>query len=557
VAEGPARHTRTRRRTACVRAAAIAALLGCGCGGGSRLGAVEKAIGTDRVLDRIDERIRDERRDAAGVDRWAQLAGTQYQDDAAIDRLRGRPDIERRRGEQAARMAAAGPLRLEACLSFALEFNDELQAARAVLKARAGEAVMLRSRFLPKLAYTVDNELTKENEDDDGNSIDDASHSFDHFLRLDQTIAEFGRQNSEEVTLRASARAALFAYEDAVRSTLSTARRRFFTILLRRQQVAERQKLLAEFQQRYEKMHRLERARRVLEVDVLTARLNVLNEEARINSLEREILREKIDLLRAIGFPVRMTDVRLDGSLEQFGMDLEAAVAMGLRRSTSVAQARAQVAEQLQVVREVGLRYGADLSANAGVKCGTTAAGVAFDTAEGLYSLGAFAEQHFQDEVAAWSTGNSTLNAQNPGWSADVRLKVPLFDGQKRRGAYLKERALLLQSAHELRSAVDAGEAAIRKAYYTMIERRKELEILEETVAISKERLRVKERQKELVGGISDNELETFRNRFFTDQDSFFRGQISLMAAQESLRFAMRYFEPQRPKESTPREQPQ
>ena len=53
----------------------------------------------------------------------------------------------------------------------------------------------------------------------------------------------------------------------------------------------------------------------------------------------------------------------------------------------------------------------------------------------------------------------------------------------------------------------------------------------------------VKERLKEL-GKISDNELETFRQRFFSDQDSYFEQQIRLIDAQERLRLAMRYFEP-------------
>ena len=67
-------------------------------------------------------------------------------------------------------------------------------------------------------------------------------------------------------------------------------------------------------------------------------------------------------------------------------------------------------------------------------------------------------------------------------------------------------------------------------------------DILRETVRISKERLHVKERLKEL-GKISDNELETFRQRFFSDQDSYFEQQIRLIDAQERLRLAMRYFE--------------
>ena len=73
-------------------------------------------------------------------------------------------------------------------------------------------------------------------------------------------------------------------------------------------------------------------------------------------------------------------------------------------------------------------------------------------------------------------------------------------------------------------------------------------EILRETVEISKKRLQINERLKEL-GQISDDALETFRNRFFSDQDRYFEKQLNLIEARERLRTAMRYFEPFRQKE--------
>lgn len=524
----------TLRRTLPARALALTFLLGCGTA--TTLGPVEEGVGGDDVLDTIQQRVEAHGSDLDGKDRWALESRASYQEKKDIEFLRRHADAKRKRAEEARRLAEAGPLTLETCMAFSLEFNDSLQAARAALKSYQGDALIARSRFIPQLAYTMSNTITSE----DGEK---SSHSFDNLLRLSQTLVEFGRENGADVAIRAAARDALFTYENAVRNTLSDLRRKFFTILLRKQQIDERKKLLKEFQERYEKIYKLEQARRVLEVDVLTARLNVLNEEARINALDGEMLRQKIDLLHLIGFPVEMTDTGLAGSFEQLDLALDQAVEIGLMRSTAIAQARSEVAEQIRVVREVGLRNGVDLSARAGNKTDRAAAGLEFNTDDGLYSLSGFAEQHLQDRVDSWDTGDSTLNSHGPGWSADVSLSVPLFDGFKRRGEYLKQRARLLEALHSLRERIDLTEAEIRKSYQTLLERRKELEILKETVNISKERLRVQERYKEL-GRITDNELETFRNRFFADQDSFFQGQISLMQAQESLRHAVRHFEP-------------
>jgi len=506
-----------------------------GCSSGHYIGPVERMIGGDGVLDTIEQRISDQQRDQTGEDRWALQTGSQYQHGNDIEFLRTRADTRRARAEQARLLVAKGPMTLSACMAFALEFNDTLLGARATLKAESGSALVARSRFLPKLAYTMAHDSTHD-------YITGSASSFRNSLTLSQTLVEFGRENSTDVALRASARTALFAYEDSVRLVLSRARTKFFTIVLRQRQIAERRKLLKGFEERYQKMSTLGKARRVLELDVLTARLNVLNEEARINSLEGEKLRQKIDLLHLMGFPIRMTDVALKETREVFDMELEKAVAIGLARSTAIAQARAAAAEQLRVVREVDRRHGASISASAGFKGDTGAAGVELNSDDGLYSLGVFAEQNLQETVESWST-DAWLNAPTSGWAAGVSVNVPLFDGFERRGERMKQRANLLGSLYALRDSIDKVEAEIRKSFQTLRERRKELTILEETKNISKKRLDVQEKFKKL-GKITDDQLETFRNRFFSDQDSYFRRQISLMEAQESLRYSMRFFEP-------------
>ena len=76
----------------------------------------------------------------------------------------------------------------------------------------------------------------------------------------------------------------------------------------------------------------------------------------------------------------------------------------------------------------------------------------------------------------------------------DLSLELPIFQGLERRGLYRKEEALLGQARHELRDNVDSVESEVRKANQTMLERRQEVDILQETVLISKERLRVQEK---------------------------------------------------------------
>jgi outer membrane protein TolC len=166
----------------------------------------------------------------------------------------------------------------------------------------------------------------------------------------------------------------------------------------------------------------------------------------------------------------------------------------------------------------------------------------------GLYALSAFAEGHSETFAGRFAADTGLLDEEQEGWFVDLAVELPVFKGLERKGLYQRQRARLEAARHDLRRQVDSIERAVRKAYQTVLERRQEVDILRETVSISKERLRVQERLKEL-GEISDNELETFRTRYFADQDDFFGRQISLIEAQEDLRRAMSYFEPLPPAE--------
>lgn len=513
----------------CLVALVLSAALAGGCRSYREADVGSSAL--EQVRDRLGAHARETNRD----NRWRDFAESEYQQPADITAGRERRDRNTRRRQEAELLQDAGPLDLDTCLAFSIEFNDRIQEKRDAIRATGGDRLITKSRFLPLLVYSLDRE---ESDIDNVTTTNDTHHSF----RLSQTLLEFGKDNPDDVSLRDSERAALFAYEDTVRDVLSAARRRFFTILLRQQQMQERHKLLDEFRQRYEQVRQLELARRVLEVDVLTARLNMLNEEANINSLEREIFRQKIDLLQLIGFPVGVIDLGVRGEVEAFGIPLEDAVSIALRRSASVAKRRAEVEEQARTLREVLWELAPDIDLQATSKNGETVGGIELNSTDDTFAATAFAEAHPDGFDGFLATELELLDEADEGWAVALAVEVPIFEGFRRRGSYIRERARLSEKLHSLRNETDSVETGVRKAYQTVLERRTQVEILRETVSISKERLRVQEELKKL-GKISDNELETFRDRFFRDQDSYFGQQISLVEAQEDLRAGMRFFE--------------
>jgi len=488
---------------------------------------------SDNIQQLVETKIDEQTPARSGRERWNRFKSDEYQTGQEITQDRKRLDLERKRQQAAERLISAGPLSLTDCLAYSLEFNDRIQANRAVIRSTDGEELIAKSRFLPTLTYDLAASVTQN-----------LGRNVAHGALVTMNLLEFGKDNSIDVALRESQRNALFGYENQVADVLSDVRRSFFTILLRKQQLAQRQKLRDEFAARYKRMVQLEKARRVLEVDVLTAKLNVLNEDSRINALEKEITRQKMGLLKAIGFPVGMTDFRMAGEQEKLDLPLTESVDITLKRSTRIAQARAVVYEQDRVVRQIIWEYLPDIHMQGGYNGNFATAAVDVTSTDSVYAVGPFGERRinaFND--GAFGTDPIRLGPDRSGWRWSVDLSLPVFTGLERTGRFRRENALLEQARRLLSDTTWETALAVGTAHETVLEEAKETEVLDQTVRISKERLAVQERLKEL-GKITDDQLETFRERFFDDQDAYFEQQIRLIEAQEQLRSEMRYFEP-------------
>ena len=286
----------------------------------------------DTIQESVEEKIEEQSDSKDGAELWAIYSQDEYQPSRAFAKDAKREELERKRQEMADRLFGVGPLSLDVCLMTALEFNDRIQAGRASIRSLGGDELIANSRFLPSLSYDLSASVTEN-----------LGHGMMMGWAATLTLLEFGKDNPVDVALRTLQRQELFGYEEVVASVLSDVRLRFFTILLRQQQLAERGKLRDEFVARYKSMDSRLTVSRIKKTALLTAELNVLNEESRINALEKEIIRQKMDLLKAIGLPVEMTDFELVGEPAGFDMASDESVDKAFRRSTRIAQARASL----------------------------------------------------------------------------------------------------------------------------------------------------------------------------------------------------------------------
>ena len=487
----------------------------------------------DDVQGMVQEKLHRQREAPAdGQQRWEATQANEYQGDDhhAID-LRSEK-LEASRHAAADELLSGPPLELSECLACCLEFNDAVQAAIALLRGTEGLELIANSRFLPSLSYGLTATVSEN-----------VTRNFSHGGLALMELIEFGRDHPLDVALRADQRQSLFTYENVVAAALSDVRVRFYTILLKKRQLAERERLRDEFIERYERIVKLEEARRVPGADVLTARLNVLNEQRRIGSLRSEIVRLKMDLLNAMGLPVGMTEFDVAGELEEYDFSRQQSMDIAYRRSTEIAQARASLWESNRRVRQSIWDYAPDVRMQGGYAGHVGRVGADLSSFDNTYGFSGFAERPVRGSLTDLPTSSFIKVRADDGWFWGVDLLQPVFTGLRRTGQFKVRRSAEDFDRHFLAATIQGKDRAVGQAYQTVLEEAGTAEILEETVQISKERLSVQERLKDL-GKVTDSDLETFRQRFFADQDELFEQQLRLVVAQERLRLEMRYFEP-------------
>ena len=82
----------------------------------------------------------------------------------------------------------------------------------------------------------------------------------------------------------------------------------------------------------------------------------------------------------------------------------------------------------------------------------------------------------------------------------------------------------------------------MRQHYQTLQDRILQRQINARRLEMDRRRLEIQERLRDL-GQVTDNQVETFRDRFFAGQERLFQSQDAYINALENLREVMGYFE--------------
>jgi outer membrane protein TolC len=443
---------------------------------------------------------------------------------------------------------AARRLDVWQCMSIALDQNKQIKEAWHVLQqVQVGDRIITRSRLFPQLDLIV-NRTERDNETT-GVDFNDTQTS----LRLSQRILEFGKDSPAEVSLRASERSALYNLESTVRRVLSQVRQNFYDILLREQQIETRMELLREFRQDWErKKQRFEvrgedgwREPTIEPSQVLQAEANVMNELGSINSLLREQARSKIALLQVMGEPIGQ-NIEIEGAQDETIFDVEEAVSIALENSIEIARLEEELEEQNRVVRQLLWEFAPDVNLQTGISRRGEDASLNVSNAGDTWAVDVAGERfiHLYDEPETAVRNERFELHDEEDFFLDLEVRVPILEGFARVGRVKRERSRLRQAEARLQRARELAELDVRQSYESLLDIAMDVQLRAHQRDISRHLFDIQgELRDKLPASASEQEYETFRNRFFSDQSSFFNVQSSFIGARENLREAMGFFE--------------
>jgi outer membrane protein TolC len=257
-----------------------------------------------------------------------------------------------------------------------------------------------------------------------------------------------------------------------------------------------------------------------------------------------------MDLLRLIGLPVGADQVEFDGQRDSFGLgdfDMDGMIRLALAQSSQVALAEAIVGEQQRLLDQLRYEYVPDLRLSTGYQDKDGKIGADLINQDDTWGLDIFGQPMVPGlkEERTQSLGifgnELTLGGPDPGWFAGLQLRIPIWEGDSRKGRQIKAKAVLNSLKAALEDYKDRIELRVRQYYKFLAEQKFQVELAQENVNIENQRFSIKTELRD-VGRITDDALETFRGKFFAAQDSLFRQQEVLIERQEDLRLAIRYF---------------
>ena len=181
-------------------------------------------------------------------------------------------------------LLGAEQLTLEQSVEIALRRNRDLLTARQQVAEKKALLLYRRSQMLPQITAEA------SYQEDYYSAPDSSAAQRAAHLVGSQELFRYGETPPLLLQAQQQYRQTKFAYQKTVLGTVSQVRRAFLSVLLTKEEIAERGKLLEELEKKHWRMKQRLEAGKVKPIDVKEALLEVEDEQLRINTLKRRLL---------------------------------------------------------------------------------------------------------------------------------------------------------------------------------------------------------------------------------------------------------------------------
>lgn len=355
-------------------------------------------------------------------------------------------------------------------------------------------------------------------------------------IRYSRRLLEWGKDSSSSVQIRANRRLAIYNYQQKLREVISDVRTTFFTILLKKEQIETREKLLAEYDEKLiQQQKRFDVAQDVPKIDVLTAELDVLNEKNRINALKADLIDKKYELLQIINLPLE-SNIQFSGELQPLNNELKDVVDLTKKNSFQISYLSEEYKEDQREFNDRAWDYKPLFSGRVGVEGKRTAMGLTLNNSNQTYGIDMGVSEYVN--IPDLSSSNTR---KDDNFTMSLGVSWNLFDNTHRKGVSKKFLEKLNETKADLDRQNEIEELNARKAYNSLMEAKERLELQLLIVENARKRLEITRKLREH-GRVSEYQLDSYRDTFFSQQDRFFTEQENLITAQETLRRVMGVF---------------
>ncbi|MFH1706705.1 MAG: TolC family protein [Planctomycetota bacterium] len=238
-----------------------------------------------------------------------------------------------------------------------------------------------------------------------------------------------------------------------------------------------------------------------------------------------------MDLRYRLGCRIPL-DFRLAGAREPLEISEADALEFARERSFALRKMDEEIDEQERVLGEFVWEYMPQFTFQMGLSDLRNDVTVNLTQSGFVWGVDLDAESYFGLPAGRETTFPTDLSQDR---FFNFQVRVPLFDGFRRQERRSRDGKVLRILRLQYLDARSDLEHSVLKVYQDWYELQARLEIVQRRVEIAKKRLDINEKLKEF-GRIDDNQLETFRNAFFAQQDALYAEQDNLIRAEEDIR---------------------